>query len=117
MKVDVYWNLHKNIFSVRHKGKVIDHVEKLLIRYPTFVVQQGGRRRVLETKQKNVHAFVRGYFFHFDQEPIADNVEQVTYNPYKYDSFVNKKDESIRREAFEALLTIKDGKPVIMAGD
>jgi hypothetical protein len=27
-KVDVYWNLHKKLFSIRQNGKVIAHMGK-----------------------------------------------------------------------------------------
>lgn len=60
MKVDVYWNVHLGCYSIRHKGVVIGHAHKLLIEKPRYVVNQAGRARVLATKRKEVHAFVRG---------------------------------------------------------
>lgn len=57
---DIYWNSHKGLFSVREKGKVIGHAERVLIDEPQFVVSEAGRQRVLASGQKNVHAFVRG---------------------------------------------------------
>ena len=60
MNVEIYFNLHKRVFSVRHKGRVIEHVESAIIRRPKFVVQAAGRAKVLREKKKNVHAFVRG---------------------------------------------------------
>lgn len=65
MRVECYWNLNKACFSIRalegrHKGRVIGHADRVLIRDATFVVQAAGRAKVLATGQKNVHAFVRG---------------------------------------------------------
>ena len=60
MKVEVYKNLRKQCYSVRQKGKVIGYALVLAMSNVDFVVQQGGRKRVLESGQKNVHAFLRG---------------------------------------------------------
>jgi len=60
MNVEIYFNLHKRVFSVRHKGRVIEHVKSAIVRRPKFVVQAAGRAKVLREKKKNVHAFVRG---------------------------------------------------------
>ena len=84
--VKVYYNLRKHCFSVQHKGKVITHLNSLVIRNAKFKVGKAGRARVLRTKQKNVHAFVIG-----DMETYSDpnvDTERVTYNPYLYSQFV-----------------------------
>jgi len=70
------------------------------------VVRQGGRQRVLREGKKNVHAFVRGeatYFSKYDC-PTLDN---VGYNPYKYDSFVKLIDKTPVRKAKRAYLMMK----------
>lgn len=91
-KVEVYRNLHKNCFSVRRNGRVVKHLhddENLVLKNVRFVVQPAGRKKVLDQKRKNVHAFVRGTVA-FEQRPIdrlyVPNM-QITYNPYKYDKF------------------------------
>ncbi len=85
--VEVYYNLHKKCLSVRRKGIVIDHVRSILLKNAKFVVQPAGRKRVLKEKRKNVHAFVRG-----ERVAVASfdgRSERITYNPYKYKSFVS----------------------------
>jgi hypothetical protein len=85
--VEVYYNLHKKCLSVRRKGIVIDHVNSILLKNARFVVQPAGRKRVLKEKRKNVHAFVRG-----ERVAVASfdgRSERITYNPYKYKSFVS----------------------------
>lgn len=86
-RVKVYWNLHKKCFSVQHRGKVIMHVDNIVLHDAEFKVSESGRQRVLREKRKNVHAFVVGIY----DRDFNGNVEtpfRVTYNPYKYDSFV-----------------------------
>ena len=95
-RVQVYYNLHKKCLSVRHKGKVIEHAQEVTLTDARFHVQQAGRERVLKEKRKNVHAYVSGKLketFWFTQAPkyIWTAKQRVTYNPYKYKNFVNKK--------------------------
>jgi hypothetical protein len=89
MKVKVYRNLHKQCWSVKHKQKVIARKYILTLSNATFKVSQTGRNRVLKEKKKNVHAFVCGELVEVWSEEFGVAVE-VTYNPYKYDSFVVK---------------------------
>lgn len=92
MRVKVYFNLHRHLFSVvalegPRKGRVIQHAETIALDDATFKVSEAGRQRVLREKRKNVHAFVVGTL-----SPIQDSypgwVNVVTYNPYKYRTFV-----------------------------
>lgn len=91
-KTEVYWNLHKKLFSLRQSGKVIAHMGKLCLTDVTFHVQPAGRERVRREGKKNVHAYVKG---NYDGVMLAnltdDDLEDarpITYNPYKYDTFV-----------------------------
>lgn len=97
-KVMVYYNLHKHTFSVTLKGKVILHADYVRLRDVEFRVREGGKRKVRVEKNKNVHAFVIGELLDFSQYPCKNipsepNNKIVTYNPYKYDSFVYKDSE------------------------
>ena len=93
MRVRVYFNLHKKMFSVvaltgHFRNKVIFHANKIMLKDAKFRVQLAGRKKVLSEKKKNVHAFVYGYI---SKENITnDKLVSVTYNPYKYASFVLK---------------------------
>ena len=106
MKVDVYFNLHKKTLSVRHKGIVIAHSDYVKIGNPKFVVSEAGRQRVLREKRKNVHAFVRGELLSTvnNSNEVLDNHSTITYNPYKYTSFVNKSNELPIHTANEAVI-------------
>jgi hypothetical protein len=89
----LYRNLHKNGYSIKQFGKVVAHAERLCIRDCQFVVSESGRQRVLKEKQKNVHAFIKGYY---TTSGMGTSVErndlpvEITYNPYKNDCFVTK---------------------------
>ena len=60
-KIEVYFNLHKKIWSVRQSGRVVLHTNYIQVKNPQYVVSQKGNERVRREKKKNVHAFVRGY--------------------------------------------------------
>ena len=91
MKVFVYFNLHKKVFSVKalegpNKGRVIAHTSELNLGQATFKVSEAGRQRVIREQRKNVHAGVVGEWYG-TVEPIENGIA-VTYNPYKFSSFV-----------------------------
>ena len=89
MKVEVYRNLHKNCWSVRNPstGKVIYHADYIGIKNAKLVVRPGGRAKVLREGRKNVHAFVRGEEMIL-QVKIQPVTNQISYNPYKNESFI-----------------------------
>lgn len=96
MRVFVYFNLHKKVFSVKalegeNKGRVVAHVNRILIDRPEFIVSESGRQRVLRDRSKNVHAGVRGIWTAWvDGIEGWDHLTPVTYNPYLYSTFVEK---------------------------
>ena len=115
MRVEVYWNLHKNCWSIRHAhGKLIadrPHRHYVELAKVDWVVQKGGRERVLREGKKNVHAFARGVLMGLNDIDCNywgyNETKQVTYNPYKLDHFVDRKtEEPVRKSAL-----------VVMAGE
>ena len=103
MRVFVYFNLHKKCFSIKalegdRKGRVVAHSNTVLLESCKFKVSEAGRQRVLREKRKNVHAGVTGVWINGDRaeshyEFLSMVGRAVTYNPYKYDSFVIKATE------------------------
>jgi hypothetical protein len=127
MKVEVYWNLHKKCWSVRHAhGKLIadrPHRTHLEMADVTWVVQRGGRERVLREGKKNVHAFARGTLIetkglpHHKRQGRGSAVP-VTYNPYKYDTFINAEAACPIRKSRVGLFTtdkIEGNRPAVWA--
>ena len=111
MIVQIYWNLHKKRWSIRNKstGRVCGYANAIRLQNCKFVVQQGGRRRVLETQQKNVHAFAEGEIVYFTDKLC----EQITYNPYKYETFIFKENKLPAYGAEKVFLTVRDQKPQV----
>ena len=110
MRVEVYFNLHKHIWSVRSAktGRVMLHTDEVHINNPTFVVRKSGRDRVLREGKKNVHAFVRGDITVFDDfDPDYVDYTLVSYNPYKFDTFVDVCDTRPVRTAKRAVLQLE----------
>jgi hypothetical protein len=87
--IKVYRNLHRNCYSVKQGNLVVAHCYTLTLSRVTFTVNEKNRQKVLATKQKNVHAYVKGYL---ESNTMDSNqlFNEITYNPYKYNSFVNK---------------------------
>jgi hypothetical protein len=100
--VEVYRNLHKKCWSVRQRGKVKLHTDYICLQDAEFKVSQKGRERVLREQRKNVHAFIKGFIVDpkvinkIDDSASARWVD-VTYNPYKYNSFVTATEKPIYR--------------------
>ncbi len=118
MKVAVYFNLHKKTFSIKalegaNKGRVIDYSDDVTIENATFKVSQAGRNRVLQEKRKNVHAYVIGELRSTLEAAICG--EEITYNPYLYNSFVTAMNKTVVFEAKEAFLICRDKKAAIFA--
>ena len=122
-KIEVYRNLHKKCFSVRHKGKVVGYLqdsEQLSLTNVKFAVQPAGHAKVLREKKKNVHAFVRGEFVGFKNNLIEEmyikpfddlDFSSVSYDPYKSDKFIVKSDG--KPIAWFPLVLIRGGKVLI----
>lgn len=105
MNVDCYFNLHKKVWSIRDRKtrRVIGHAKTVGLRDVTFRVSEPGRQRVLRDKRKNVHAFASGELVSFDgTELVSDlgrpvrleDLEAVSYNPYKAGHFYRKADDA-----------------------
>ena len=87
-RVYVYFNLHKKIWSVRQSGTPVEHTKYIMLKDARFLVSEAGRQKVLREQRKNVHAGVSGYIV--ERVPnIPDAIHNVTYNPYRYDTFVD----------------------------
>lgn len=111
-QVKAYWNLHKGLWSVMdaRTRRIIGHANQILIHDASFIVSEAGRDRVRATKQKQVHAFVKGELeaaiWHTAPEtadacewswkPMHNNYlrnianqrgVRVTYNPYRDQGF------------------------------
>ena len=126
-QVEVYYNLHRKCLSVRDTstGLVVKHTHALKLvagkqgyeRDIQFKVSAKGRKRVLEERRKNVHAYVVGRVMDLRKVKSLEErkarkpktLRQVTYNPYKYESFVDVKTGEAVHYAKEVFI---DGRKV-----
>lgn len=121
MRVFVYFNLHRKLWSVKalsgeQKGRVIGHSEFVQISSPVFKVSEAGRQRVLREQRKNVHAGVEGKLLTMrladaELEPAEYDAMTVTYNPYKHSTFVTRLGGTPVRSAVQATMVARDGYP------
>jgi hypothetical protein len=91
----VYRNITKNCFSVLKyyknvKGyRLLTHVTEAILTNVEARVSEAARQRVLNEKQKNVHAFLLCDAITELVEPTEDinNGTEIYYNPYRQDCF------------------------------
>lgn len=119
MYVEIYFNLHHRVFSVRalegpHRGRVVAHAAAVTLTDAAFVVQPAGRARVLAEGRKNVHAFVRGHWGAVPAECVGAP-RSVTYNPYRDASFVALPDRTPVRSAAVVEAVARHGAPRVLA--
>lgn len=119
MRIFVYYNFHKKRWSLKslqhglHKNRVVMHADRVALSDCSFKVSEAGRKRVLLSGHKNVHAGVAGtlinaqgvtYSLILSDDEIADlrvyesssvelpscvrDTATATYNPFKGPHFV-----------------------------
>ena len=116
-RVKVYFNLNLDCLSVidAETGLLYCHAHRVEIHNAKFRVQPAGRARVLREKRKNVHAFVRGTAGRLSKTVLSEmlgrkykvpgNWVRVTYNPYKYNSFVEADTGEPIRESAHVIIS------------
>ena len=116
----IYRNLHRQSFSIQgylkeKKGyRVVDRANVAVMENVIFKVMQRGREKVIEEKRKNVHAFVMPEKYkHISKRAKSkyntDELREIYYNPYKYNSFVYKDtEESLDGKSLEKVLMINN---------
>ena len=87
-----YRNIRRKDWSLRLHGLVVAHEPAVTLVACTFKVSAAGRRRVLATRTKNVHAGIEAVAMFPGVPPgwPVDGWAEVTYNPYKYETFVRR---------------------------
>ena len=110
-RVMVYYNLHKGLWSVKSlkTGLVIGHSNIVILSDVEPRVSKAGRERVLREKRKNVHAGIVGTLESYkDYKESLEDYDEITYNPYKYKTFVYKLQDEIEfKQADRAVMNNK----------
>jgi hypothetical protein len=102
--VRIYWNLHKECYSVqtkkpvafydagdtlrvRNEWRVAGHADRFAVNNAEFKVSLAGNQRVRDEGKKNVHAFITGNWTD-GWNPYPKDWEPARYNPHKLTTFV-----------------------------
>lgn len=124
MKVFVYYNLHKKLWSIKakegpDKSRVIAHSETVYLTHCKMKVSSKGRHRVLKEKRKNVHAGIEGRLVSIKHSPAGIYLpeylktgQKIAYNPYKYETFVTIPQNEPIHESKSVFMSAVD-KPVV----
>lgn len=116
--VDVYWNLHKKVYSFksRRSGLVIDHVKEAILLGPvTPVVQVAGLARTLREGRKNVHAFLRTEIYALNTGGFVLDGVKITYNPAKEGKWVTCQEREPVGQMAYVKLSIQNERPQVIA--
>jgi hypothetical protein len=121
-RVMVYYNLHKKTFSIQYKSLVIAHADYVKLKNVEFRVRQGGKEKVRAEMSKNVHAFVIGDLIDFKPYqstdiPSPSGSKSITYDPYKYDTFVYKDSEEPVMNAREVEMINQPGGKIFQINE
>lgn len=80
--IEMYRCLNRkgHTFSIRQFGKVVGHTEKLTLFDCSFIVNDGGKKRCVDQKIRNVHAHIKGWF----KGTVPNNLEKhkLIYSPF-----------------------------------
>ena len=90
----IYRNLRNKCFSVlkyneEKKGyRLCAHINRAILTDVTTKVSEVGRQKVLNEKQKNVHAFILAkYYVPVPGDRHVVYSDEIYYNPYKQNNF------------------------------
>ena len=93
-KYYIYRNLHTGGFSVKYRGIVLERITDFLAVNAVFKVSELGRQRVIKDKRKNVHAYIACDYYSTLPCTSREILREITYNPYKGNTFINKADNT-----------------------
>ncbi len=116
-QVSCFWNLHKDVFSMEstilERGKkrklVCMHGNEFIMTDVTFKVYEKGRQRVLNSGQKNVHAYVKGKFIGETKSAtfLQEGMREAYYNPFNQATFTDKETGEVLESASVVLMVNK----------
>ena len=113
-RVNVYFNLHKRVWSVRQSGIVIEHADQVFLKDVRLLVGKKGREKVVREQRKNVHAYASGYVCEPQDLPnVPERISAITYNPYKNKTFVFKDNGKPCLNTEYVEMRLENGRPIL----
>lgn len=107
--VRVFKNWKRGCYSIMQDGVVRASARQVLLRDVEFLVRESGRRRMIESKRKSVHAYAVGFLVahaHPDDDIPVSGIQgrMAFYDPYRFDSFVDRESLQPVRHAGQVFL-------------
>ena len=96
-KVQIYRNLNAKgyVYSIKQHNLVVGHTTNIKLCECEFKVMKGGKKRALNTEQRNVHAFIEGYIcYFFEGDTLIGHIgnlekpAKIKYYPFDNNGFV-----------------------------
>jgi hypothetical protein len=93
LETKVHVNLNNGLMSLTQKvGKsflVVGHTDNLVLKHPRFYVSAAGRKRVIDERSKNVHAWAIGRLLSPNLTHLPP-LKEIFYCPYTQSHFTWK---------------------------
>lgn len=80
-EVYVYRCLNRkgHVYSIKQSGYVVAHTTDITLMDVKFIVNASGKKKAIETKQRNVHAFIKGMISPYI---YFTTPTKITYHPF-----------------------------------
>lgn len=90
--VEIYRCLTRkgHVFSVRQNGLVVGHTSNFCIKDCEYFINKSGKDRAINTGQRNVHAYVKGYISDTDKNIVNYYTFELKYDPFSKGGFFYK---------------------------
>ena len=97
--VRVFKNWKLGCYNIMQSGKLLASAKQVRLSGVEFLVRSTGRKRMLESGRRNVHAYAVGQlvdYVHPKDPRTLDKIEGrgVSYHPYRYAWFVDNETQA-----------------------
>jgi hypothetical protein len=128
MYVKVYRNLRNRKLSIIQSSRVVGYADEVILTDVRLLVNEIARQRCVNTKQKNVHAFVTGNpvslknFISYKCRNIIytevlcnfNFAKLISYNPYKYSFFYDINTNNLANSDYKFAKITSTGSIMVM---
>lgn len=124
MMIEIYWNSHKKLYSVKIDGKVKDRLDKFVAFDVQLWTSEKGIQRIRDTRRKQVvvtlrpKTVLRPKWIDVLEDFIEDVKEKgvpISFNPYKHINFMDLKNDMPVKNVPLLYAEIVDKKPRMTA--
>jgi hypothetical protein len=100
----VYRNLTRKgkVYSIKQSGRVVAHAYRLILKDVDFVINYKAQAKIRLTKQRQVHAYAKGFISETRCSTNGFGSVYITYNPHKNDEFMGIGGEGYCEKIYDA---------------